>query len=70
MFSRNCLRTIDFKSDPCNLELSSSELKNIRTCALTKTNQHVKYESFVINSSQDNEQKPFFYKKDPSDLDL
>jgi len=25
---------------------------------LTKTNQHVKYKSFVINSSQDNEQKP------------
>ena len=26
----------------------------------TKTNQHVKYESSVINSSQDNEQKPYF----------
>ena len=37
--------------------------------ALTKTNKHVKYETSVVNSSQDNEGKPLFYKSDPSDLD-
>ena len=27
----------------------------------TKTNQHVKYESFVINKFQDNKQKPWLF---------
>jgi len=37
-----------------------------------KTNQHVKYESYVINSSKNNEQKPcvHFFTSDPCDLDL
>ena len=30
---------------------------------LTKSNQHITYESFVINSSQEIEQKPFFTKR-------
>ena len=37
-----------------------------------KTNQHVKYESYVIKSSQDKEQKQcvHFFTCDPCDLDL
>ena len=33
------------------------DLKIIRDHALIKTNQHVKFESFVINNSQENERK-------------
>jgi len=38
----------------------------------TKTNQQVKYECSVKNSSQDtcNERKPFFSTRDTYDLDL
>ena len=36
---------------------------------LTKTNQHVKYESSVINSSQNNKRTPF-YKSDHCDCDI
>ena len=37
-----------------------------------KTNQHVKYESYVINSSQDNDQNAcvHIFTSDPCDLDL
>jgi len=38
---------------------------------LNKTNQHVKYESSVINSFQDNERTMFdFFTRDLYDLDL
>jgi len=37
---------------------------------LTKTNQKVDYKSSVINNSQENELKTFFYKSDPCDLHL
>jgi len=30
---------------------------------LTKSNQHITYESYVINSSQENEGKPYFFIK-------
>jgi len=33
-----------------------------RGLVLSKRNQHITYESSVINSSQENEQKPFFTK--------
>ena len=39
------------------LTFGQVNLKNTRTLVLTNTNQHVKYKSVVINSSQDNEQK-------------
>ena len=39
------INTVDHISDACNLDLWLSELKNIRDRVLTKTNQHVKYES-------------------------
>jgi len=56
MFSRNCLHSWS-KVTPEILNLAYWT-KTTRTLVLTKTNQHVKYKSFVINSSQDNEQKP------------
>jgi len=37
---------------------------------LTKSNKYVLIKSSVVNSSQDNEAKPLFYKRNPSDLDL
>ena len=54
----------------CDLVYWPKEHKINRVQALTKTDKHVKYETSVINSSQDNERKPLFYKSDPSDLDL
>jgi len=56
-YSVETVNIVDHKSDPCNLDPWPGEFKNIRGRVLTKTNQHVKYESSVINSSQDNEQK-------------
>jgi len=47
------------KSVSCDLDLLLSEPKINRVFDLTKTNQHMKYESSVINSSQDNGRKPF-----------
>ena len=55
-------------SDSCDLDLKPYESKINRGHVLIKTNQHVKYDSTVTNSSQENEWKPFFYKKDPCDL--
>jgi len=55
---------------PCGLDLWPKEHKIDRGQALTKTTRHVKYETSVINSSQDNEGKPFFTKSDFSDLDF
>ena len=55
MFSRNCLHS---RSQVTHVtDLWPSKLKNTWTLVLTKTNQHVKYKSFVINSSKNNEQK-------------
>ena len=49
-----------YKSDPCDLDLSPSEPNRInRGIVLTKTNQHVKYESPVTNNFQDNDWKLF-----------
>jgi len=57
-----------YKSDLCDLDLWPKEHIINRGQALTKTNKHVKYKTYVI-SSQDNEGKPLLYKSDPSDLD-
>ena len=48
---------IFFTSDPGDLDLKPSEAKIIRGHGITKTNQHVEYNSSVINISQDNECK-------------
>jgi len=53
---------------PCDLDLKSSKSKINRIHVLFEKNQHVKCESSVINSSQENEWKLFFFYK--SDLDL
>jgi len=59
-----------YKSDICDFDLSPKEHTIYKGQALTNTNKYVKYETFVVNSSQDNEGRPLFYKSDPSDLDL
>ena len=46
-----------YKSDPYDLTLWPSELKIKIGHVPTNTNRHVKYETSVVNSSQDNEQK-------------
>jgi len=51
-----------FTNDSCDFDLWSSELKINRCHVPTKTNQHVKYETSVINNSEDNERNPLFYK--------
>jgi len=43
--------------DPCDLDLKSSESKMKRGHVLSKTNQHIKYESSLINNSHDNDLK-------------
>ena len=47
------------KVTPCDLDLWPSEPKINRVLVLTIINQYVKYESSVITSFQDNDQKPF-----------
>jgi len=50
--------------DPCDLDLKSSISKIInRDHVLSKTNQHVKYESSVIQSFHFNEWKLFIFTK-------
>jgi len=46
--------------DPCDLDIKSSESKIYRGHVPTNTNKHVKYDSSVINSCQEIEQKLFF----------
>ena len=71
-----CDKYFFYKSDLCDLDLWPKEHKINRGQAPSKTNKHVKYETSVVNSSQDNKSsqhnkgKPLFYKGDPSDLDL
>jgi len=62
--------TLFYKSDPCDITLWPSEPKINRGLVLTKPNQNIIYKSSVINSSQENEEKPFFYKSDLCDPDL
>jgi len=60
------VETIFYKQEPCDLDLMNPKSIEVMSC-LTKTHKHVKYESSVINSSEDNEQKPlilYFYKHD------
>ena len=44
---------------PPDLDLSPSDSKINRGHLLVMTNQHVKYEDFVVYSIQDNQRKPF-----------
>jgi len=46
----------------CDLDLWPSEPKINKGLVLTKTNQHITYESSMINNSQENEWTPFFTK--------
>ena len=72
--------TFFYKSDPCVHDLWPTELTINRGNALTKTNQHVRCESSVIQSFQDNQLKQFvydincllilFFLSDPGDLDF
>jgi len=56
-------------SDPSDLDLKPSESKISRGHVFMKTSQHVKYDSSMIDSSQEKEWIPLFTKKDPCDLD-
>ena len=71
MFSRNCLRNWS-QVTHVTLTFDLVKLKIYRVHVLTKTSQRVKYESSVINSSQDNEQilRLHFKRSDPCDLDI
>jgi len=60
MFRNKTVYIVDHDSDPRNIDLWPSQLKNIRDRTLT--NQHVKYISSVIISSQENKGKPFLQK--------
>jgi len=46
-----------FTSDPSDLDLWPNNINANTGHVSIKTNQHVKYESYAINSSQDNNQK-------------
>ena len=49
--------------EPSDLVLQPTEPKINRDQDLIETNHHVKYESSVINGSQDIERKPFLHKQ-------
>jgi len=51
-----------FTSDHCDLDLCPSKPKINRGLDHTKSNQHITCESSMINSSQENEPKPFITK--------
>ena len=51
-----------FTNDPCDLDLLPSEFKINRGHVLIKPNQHVKYDSSIINGSQETRQKLFLQK--------
>jgi len=60
------------KKDHCDIDLWPSDFKINTGHVLAKTNQHLKYEIFVINKPQDNELKTllFLYKIDPCDFEF
>ena len=65
---RNSVLSIFYKSDHCDLDRWPRELKIHKGLVLIKTNQHVKYKSYIIKSFQDNDRKPFSLPTDgPSD---
>jgi len=68
-FSRKWAETFFYKKDSCNLDLWLSEPNINKGHVRAKTNQHVKYESSVMKSYQDNELKTLL-NFDPCDLYL
>jgi len=61
-----------YKSDYSDLDFWPNKLNVNMGHVSIKNNQHVKYESYVINSSQDNKQKAYvhIFTSDICDLHL